>query len=353
MLGLDPYSQHMSLPVLRAIHKLVLDGAVVAGPKPKHDPSLADDQAEFDKLSNDLFGDGSGVHKVGKGSVYAGQAIGDVFRELHINQDFDYTKPESDARLLFVHRKLKDGDVYFVDNRSDREEGVDASFRVTGKASELWYADTGQSEPASFKTAGGQTTVPLKLGPWGTVFVVFRKPTDETSITLPTKTQTPLMTVGGPWSVAFQAERGAPPSVVLKSLSSWSDNPDMGVKYFSGTGTCNKSIDAEADWFKTGTQLWMDLGDVQNLAEVTVNGKPVGTVWHTPYRVDVTTALKPGANEVSIKVTNAWVNRLIGDQQPTSAVKYTFTTVKPYKTSSPLLPSGLLGPVSIFSVAGK
>ena len=127
----------------------------------------------------------------------------------------------------------------------------------------------------------------------------------------------------------------------------------MGVKYFSGTGTCNKSIDAEADWFKTGTQLWMDLGDVQNLAEVTVNGKPVGTVWHTPYRVDVTTALKPGANEVSIKVTNAWVNRLIGDQQPTSAVKYTFTTVKPYKTSSPLLPSGLLGPVSIFSVAGK
>ena len=73
VLGLDPYSQHMSLPVLRAIHKLVEEGAVVAGPKPTDDPSLADDQAEFKKLNDELFGDGTGVHKVGKGTVYAGQ----------------------------------------------------------------------------------------------------------------------------------------------------------------------------------------------------------------------------------------------------------------------------------------
>jgi hypothetical protein len=104
------------------------------------------------------------------------------------------------------------------------------------------------------------------------------------------------------------------------------------------------------EWLKAGAHLWIDLGDVKNLAEVMVNGKPLGTVWHTPYRVDATAALKPGTNDISIKVTNAWVNRLIGDQQP-GADKFTFTAVKPYKASSPLLPSGLLGPVTLNSIA--
>jgi hypothetical protein len=84
---------------------------------------------------------------------------------------------------------------------------------------------------------------------------------------------------------------------------------------------------------------------------VTVNGKDLGIVWHTPYRVDATSALKPGANQVTIKVTNAWVNRLIGDQQPDATTKYTFTDVKPYKADSPLQTSGLIGPVKISSVA--
>ena len=99
-----------------------------------------------------------------------------------------------------------------------------------------------------------------------------------------------------------------------------------------------------------GAQVWIDLGDVKNLAEVVVNGKSLGTVWHAPYRVDATSALKPGANEVTIKVTNAWVNRLIGDQQADAKTKYTFADVKPYKATSPLLPSGLLGPVSLISL---
>jgi hypothetical protein len=90
---------------------------------------------------------------------------------------------------------------------------------------------------------------------------------------------------------------------------------------------------------------------VKNLAEVTVNGKSLGIVWHAPYRVDASSALKPGANEVTIKVINAWVNRLIGDQQPDATTKYTFADVKPYKANSPLLPSGLLGPVQLYSVA--
>jgi hypothetical protein len=352
VLGLDPYSQHMSLPVLRAIHKLVEGGAVVAGPKPTDDPSLVDDQAEFHKLNDELFGDGTGVQHIGKGAVYAGQNLTDVFQALKVAPDFDYTKPEQDASILFAHRKLASGDLYFVDNRNDRDETVDATFRITGKEPELWYAETGKSEPVSFKVADGRTTVPLHLGPWGTVFVVFRKPTKETSHTLPKIEETERATVNGSWSVSFQPELGAPSSITLDTLSSWSDNSDAGVKYYSGTGTYTKSIDAPADWFTKGAHLWIDLGDVKNLADVTVNGKDLGIVWHSPYRVDVTSALKPGTNQLTIKVTNAWVNRLIGDQQP-GATKYTYADVKPYKANSPLLPSGLLGPVRLYALSSE
>jgi alpha-L-rhamnosidase len=349
VLGLDPYSQHMSLPVLRAIHKLVEDGAVVAGPKPKDDPSLADDQAEFKKLNDELFGDGTGTHKVGRGSVYAGQNLGAVFKAMNLAQDFEYTKPDSDTRLEFVHRKLADGDVYFVDNRSDRAAQVQATFRVTGKEAELWHAETGQAEPASFNAAAGRTTVPLDLEPWGSVFVVFRKSTASASRTLPSEQKAELATLSGPWKLDFQPGRGAPESISVDALSSWSESSDPGVKYFSGMGTYSKTITASASWLAKGAHVWIDLGDVKNLAEVSVNGKSLGIVWHAPYRVDATSALRPGVNELVIRVVNAWVNRLIGDQQP-GATKYTFADVKPYKASSPLLPSGLLGPVTIYSV---
>jgi len=352
LLGLDPYSKHMSLPVLRAIHSLVEAGAQVAGPKPTDDPSQADNQAEFKKLASELFGDGSGIHHVGKGTVYAGQKLDEVFTALHVEKDFDYTKPQADSRLLFVHRKLDTGDLYFVDNRNDRDQSVEATFRVTGKAPELWHADTGIIEPASYSTGAGHTTVPLHLEPWGTVFVVFRNPAEKPSLQLPKVTHTTLATIGGPWTVTFQPDRGAPASTILPTLISWSDSPDNGVKYFSGTGTYTQALQAPEAWFKPGAHLWLDLGDVKNLAEVQINGQSLGIVWHTPYRVDATSLLKPGNNEVVIKVTNAWVNRLIGDQQP-GAEKITYADVTPYKADSPLQPSGLLGPVTVVQSAAE
>ena len=125
------------------------------------------------------------------------------------------------------------------------------------------------------------------------------------------------------------------------------------MKYFSGTGTYTKTIDAPADWLKKGDTIWLDLGDVKNVAIVSINGKDLGTVWHAPYRVDATAALKPGENVVTVKVINAWVNRIIGDQQPDATTKYTFTTWKSYKADSPLLPSGLIGPVTIVRESGS
>jgi hypothetical protein len=346
LLALDPYSRHMSLPVLRAIYKLVEQGAIVAGQKPVDTPSLADDQAEFRRLNDELFGDGSGVRAVGKGKVYAGQNAESALKALDVAPDFDHSKPESDTRIVFVHRKLADGDVYFLDNRNDRDETVDATFRVTGKAPELWHAETGKSEAVSYKIAGGRTTVPLRLEPWGTVFVVFRKSAATPARMLPAVEETTLTTIDGPWNVSFEEKRGAPASITLDKLISWSDSADAGVKYFSGAGAYTKAIQAPVDWFKPGTSLWIDLGEVRNLAEVSVNGTSLGAVWHAPYRVDVTKALKPGANQVMIKVVNTWVNRLIGDQQP-NATKYTYADITPYTAESPLQPAGLLGPVVV------
>jgi hypothetical protein len=347
LLVLDKYSQHMSLPVLRALYKLVEQGAVVAGDKPVGTPSLADDAAEFKKLNDKLFGAGSGVQTVGKGKVYAGQNAEAALKTLNVAPDFEYTKPANEQQVAFVHRKLADGDLYFVDNRGEVAATFDATFRVSGKAPELWYSETGRTAPASFSMAGGRTTVPLKLEPWGTVFVVFRKATKETSHTLPKLTEKQLAGVDGPWTVTFQPDRGAPPSITLDKLMAWNESSDKGVKYFSGIGMYTRTIQAPADWFKKGATLWLDLGDVKNLAVVTVNGKELDTVWHAPYRVDVTGALKPGANEVSVKVINAWVNRIIGDKQPDATTKYTFTTWPAYKADTPLLASGLLGPVAI------
>jgi hypothetical protein len=349
VLALDKYSKHMSLPVLRAVHKLVEQGAIVAGEKPIGTPSLADDAAEFNKLNDQLFGSGTGVQTVGKGKVYAGQNAEAALKALSVAPDFDYAKPANGQQILFVHRKLADADLYFLDNRGDSESTVDASFRISGKAPELWYSETGKTAPASFTIAGGRTTVPLHFEPWGTVFVVFRNSTKETSHTIPKSTETQLASVDGPWTVAFQPGRGAPASITLDKLISWNESSDKGVKYFAGTGTYTKTIQASPDWFKKDATLWIDLGDVKNLAIVTVNGKELGTVWHAPYRVDATAALKPGSNEVSVKVINAWVNRIIGDLQPDATAKYTFTAWKAYKADSPLVPSGLLGPVSLIA----
>ena len=350
VLALDPYSQHMSLPVLRAIYKLVESGAVVAGKKPSDDPSLADDEAEFKKLSDELFGDGVGVHAVGKGKVYAGQNAEAALKSLKVDPDFDYRKPQSDSDIEFVHRKLSNADIYFLDNRGDHDASFDASFRESGKTPELWYAETGSTSQVSYRLTNGRTSVPLHLEPWGTVFVVFRTSAKAMSRILPNPVEMQLATMDGPWDVTFQPDRGAPASITLEKLISWSESNDSGVKYYSGAGAYARTIQAPADWFKPGAELWIDLGDVKNLAEVTLNGKPLGVVWHAPYRVNVTGVLKPGANELTIKVINAWVNRLIGDQQPGAKVKYTFTPSNPYKANSPLLPSGLLGPVTINSI---
>jgi hypothetical protein len=346
VLALDPNALHMSLPVLRRLAELANAGAIVVGERPLDTPSLADDAREFSRLVSELWGSGDGKHVYGKGAVYSGQALNAVLKSMGVAPDVE-VEPRSGTELLFVHRSLVDGDLFYIDNRQNQRQQVKVSFRVDGKAPELWHADTGNREPASFRRLGGRTLVPLSLDAFETVFVVFRHATSAPRRTLPLPTATQLLTLTDSWQVQFQAKRGAPEAARPTTLKSWSDDSDEGVKFFSGTATYTTTLQAAPKWFDAGARLWLDLGRVMNVAEVSVNGKALGIAWKTPFRVDMTSALKPGANRLQVKVSNLWVNRLIGDLQPGVQQKYSFTTQAFYRADAPLLPSGLLGPVRV------
>jgi hypothetical protein len=347
----------LTLPVLRKIRDLVAAGAVVVAPKPRRPPSLtgypaSDDEARA--IASDVWGavDGKSItrHDYGKGKVYWGPSVEDVLAGEKVAPDFQHNRPQIDTFLVWIHRRLGDADIYFVGNQKERAEDVLASFRVDGKEAELWHPDTGMSEPSSYAVESGRTTVPLHLDPQGSLFVVFRHAAGSPARQLPRPTATALTTMAGPWTVTFPPNWGAPPQVRLDALSSWTSSTDPGVKYFSGTATYTKEVQAAPAWFRPGTKVMLDLGKVKEIAEVSVNGKPLGIFWKAPFQADVTGALKPGANHLEIKVTNLWPNRMIGDQQPSAAKRYTFTDYKPYTKDSPLLESGLLGPVTLSSV---
>lgn len=352
VLALDSNSVEMPLKVLKKINELVNAGATVTGPRPVGSPSLSDDDhTEYARLVNSLWGTENTIRNIGQGKVYSGQAIGDALKAVDVTSDFSYKKPDDGTTLLYVHRKLKGSDIYWINNRSDKAEDIEGDFRIAGRNIEIWHPETGLKEEASYAFADGRTTVPLHLEPNDAVFVVFEGETTLAKRVVPNHAETSVTTLAGTWRVHFQKDRGAPEQVNFDNLTSWADNTDSGIKYFSGTAVYTKTVDVKTDWLKKGSQLWLDLGDVKNLAQVVVNGKDLGIVWKKPFKVNLAGALKAGNNTIEVKVTNLWVNRLIGDQQASETKKYTYTTMPFYNAKSPLSPSGLLGPVQIVSVS--
>jgi hypothetical protein len=342
VLFLDSNAVMMSLPVLRKLSKLVKDGATIAGVKPITTPSLSDDKNEFNKLVDEIWSSSNP-------KVSDGKPLTEVLNAMNAAPDFTYDKSQNDTKLLFVHRTLTDREVYWVNNRNNRKETVNANFRVNGKIPVLWHPETAKTEPVSYSIANGITTVTLPLQPNDAVFVVFKDKAVKTSVTLPSIEEKQLMTIEGSWNINFQKDRGAPAEATFDKLVSYTENAEAGIKYFSGTATYTKTIVADKNWFTDHAQLWLDLGDVKNLAEVIVNGRSLGVVWKQPFRVDVTNTLRAGNNKLEIKVTDLWVNRLIGDAQPGVTNKITYTTMPFYQANSKLLPSGLLGPVRVIS----
>jgi hypothetical protein len=360
VLVLPSYVNQLTLAALRKVRDLVSAGAIVVAPRPVGSPSLSDygKEVEYRSIVNEVWGPVNGVganeHSFGKGKIYWGRPLSEILAEAKTPPDFEYSRPGFDSELVWIHRHDGDIDIYFAANQKERSEEFLTSYRLEGREAELWHPDTGAIEPAEYRFENGRTVVPLHLDPYGSVFVVFRHKAASPSRTLPHPVSTPLATVQGAWDVKFPPNWGAPPEVQFKSLVSWPDYPDEGVKYFSGTATYSKDVTVHEEWFKKGAKVILDLGRVKEIAEVSVNGKPVGGIlWKPPFQADVTSVLKPGLNHIEVKVTNLWPNRIIGDRQPNAKKHYAWLDYKPFRADTPLLESGLLGPVQFSSLTLK
>jgi hypothetical protein len=395
VLVLPPDDPQMTPQLLRKIRDLVKDGATVIGTRPSYSPSLENYPAcdqQVRELATELWGnlDGKSVtqHAVGKGQIVCGKSLNEVLDSLKVAPDCTTGKD-----FEYIHLALDSGgDAYFLSNQADRFVQQACSFRVSGKKPELWHPDTGKIEPApAYAAKDGRVIVPLEFDPSGSVFVLFREPDATTDhVVTPKQRLTEVgqpITVEGSWKLNFPPNWGAPASVTLDRLVSWHEHADNGVKYFSGTATYEKEIQIPAEALvKAGGVLWLDLGVVKNLAKVKVNGVDLGILWKPPFRMDIASAARPGSNRLEIQVTNLWPNRLIGDEQlpedirwggtfdkqtgqgvdsskdwpqwlkegkPSPTGRLTFATWRHYTKDSPLLPSGLLGPVLMRSAELK
>jgi hypothetical protein len=354
-----PDAQPMPLADLQKIVALVNAGAIIVGPPPTGMAGMIlnpDDQTQFNALVDQLWGSLDGIKvtqkQVGSGQVFWGQTVRQVLEEEGTPPDFEETGLSDEGTMDWIHRAGDGVDIYYVASRWQRPENVDCTFRVSGKQPELWDPVTGEiREATDFQQENGRTVIPLQFGPCGSVFVVFRKPisTDAAGTASSNYPATQLLTtLTGPWTVNFDPKWGGPASVVFDGLMDWTNRPEQGIKYYSGTAVYHKTFNLES-LPANGQRLILDLGEVHEVAVVRLNGQDLGVIWDKPARVDITGAAKAGDNDLEVKVVNLWPNRLKGDEALPKEKRFTETNVHKFTAASPLLPSGLLGPVCVFT----
>ncbi len=358
-----PEKDSMPLAVLRKIEKLLAAGATVVGPRPVRSVGLKDSQTDDravkalgEKLWGVRYGKGSGENPCGKGRVVWGRSWRDVLAGQGIAPDFLVIGQAERDNIDYIHRRTADRDIYFVRNKTTSVKTIDCVFRVQKRKVQLWDPVSGRARQCDgFETVKGGTKVNLSLPPSGSIFVVFGRgaagpeaPGGEVKPQADKTDSPPAIAIRGPWKLSFPKGWGAPESVVFDKLKSWTDASQPGVKYFSGTGTYENTFSIDTSRASGPGGLWLDLGDVKEVAEVYVNGRSVGVVWTPPYRVDISSAVKPGENRLKVEVINLWANRIIGDKTLADGVKYTKTNMSGvFKAGQTPLPSGLLGPVRI------
>jgi hypothetical protein len=347
-----PNTDQMTLPVLQKIHDLVAAGATVTGKKPVRTPGLTGFPASEKKLQElvfDLWGDLDGISRTqrsfGKGRVIWGMPLSKVLSTSGISCDVEFSIP-ADKKLSWIHRTSEEGEIYFIVNGNDTLLNGEIRFRVAGMEPEIWNPSDGSIVQAGYTLEKNKTVVPLHLSERQSVFIVFRNKARSLMRNIPDQLPTVIDTLQGPWEISFPAGMGAPEKALINRLESWTANTDEGIKYFSGTATYFKTFNAPKRWFQPGTKLLIDLGKTGDIAEVTLNGIKLGTLWKPPFEAEITSVLKKGENKLEIKVTNQWTNRLIGDQKAAPGKKI---------LNSPLFvfpgrkmdDSGLIGPVTI------
>ena len=397
-----PERETMTPPLLRKIKELVEAGATIVGPRVLKSPSLSgypDCDKDVKMLADELWGDLDGTHitehRLGKGHVVwksssaksiapptapatasGPEQYGDfsvvtsLLGSMGIPPDF-----ESTVTLRYTHRRDDAKDIYFLANPSDQSVTAQCTFRIDGKRPEIWDAVRGEMRDLpEYEVRDGRTSITLRLEAAQSCFVIFESSSKERSRrehNYPNAID--VGTLEGPWDVSFNPHMGGPENIRFESLVDWSTRIEEGVKYFSGTATYRKTFDIPAagnEVVKKAARLWLDLGKVFNMARVRVNGQDLGVVWCAPWRVEITDVVQERGNKLEIEVANLWPNRLIGDElqppdaeygkdgnllrwpdwilrneQRPSKMRYAFATWRHFTKDSPLLQSGLLGPV--------
>ena len=364
----------ISLPVLKKLKELIAAGATVIGPKPVKGETLQNYPAcdeEIKKLANKIWGDCDGVKaketNYGKGRIFSGATAREVLLADGVPSDFEAERRApaqldgevqhaeavlgAPLNLDYIHRTTDGAEIYFVANRSTNAASVNCAFRVHGKAPELWNPVSGQHRSAgAYEERDGRTIVPLDFDPCGSWFIVFRESAAKhpSTATSNSATFTAVQEISGPWTVRFDPKWGGPNSVQFDSLVSWTTRPESGIKFYSGTATYEKIISIPDSALRIPySALLLDLGNLRELAEVRVNGKSCGITWCPPFRVDISSAVKPGTNKLEIAVVNFWPNRIIGDANLPPKQRLTQTNIRNLTANTPLMESGLLGPVQI------
>jgi hypothetical protein len=395
-----PEQDHIPLEVLQRVRALVAEGATVIGHRtPTRSPGLQgreEKDGEIGRLADELWGeseasdrpDGSKVRirPIGRGRFVIAGGKSAALRAIGVGPDFEIAgRPEGDLGPLdFVHRRTRDAEFYFIRNTTKEPQGLTVRFRVAaeaqGQAPEFWWPDSGRRSACRGWTsiAKGRTELRLVLAPLGSVFVVFRRAeaSDLASLdplardTFPSADDPAPTTLDGPWQVDFPEGWGAPRTTAFGRLQSWTDSTEAGIRSFSGIATYRTTFELPAA-LASRRRLFLQLGDLAEIAEVTVNGKDMGVVWLPPYRVEISGAVRSGSNRLEIRVANLWANRLNADSlrpesdrftrsnldriqtDPTSDSSYgripRGKTRPVYTEIPPLMRSGLFGPVQIIS----
>lgn len=351
-----PNHQVLSLAALKKIEELVDNGATIIGTKTITTASLVGyPKAEKtrEEIVAKLWGNDvteKGEKKIGKGRIIWGKTAREVLLNDGLVPDCEFVDKPQNQAFDYIHRLAEGVDYYFVSNQNRIATQLTAAFRMSGKLPELWNAVTGEIHPAeSFYQKDGRTFVRLALDPYGSVFVVFRKPISSQvkAEKQPTVFQK-IIDITNPWQVSFDAKWGGPASVQFDKLVSWTDRPEEGIKYYSGKAIYKTTFDLNTSI----AEGFLDLGEVKDvgIAKVKLNGKDLGILWSPPYRIAVKGLLKEKGNTLEIEIVNTWRNRLVGDREKPQQERFTKTNVT-IKKEWELLPSGLLGPVQLLKTA--
>ena len=376
-----PDQATMSVLVAEKIRDLVKDGAMVLAPtRPDRTPGLAgypESDARLRSVIAELFGSLDGKtaaeRDYGKGKLHTGITPAALLKKLNLPPAWELLTPPAQGTVRAIQRREGRTDFFFVACESSDPVKVEMAFRVADGQPEIWNPGRGTRRLATgVRHEHGRTIVPLSFEPDDAVFVVF-PPQPTTTEPDHDLRLNEITSIAGPWQVLFPPQRGAPAAVELPALADLSTRPEEGVKFFSGTATYRSTFRLSEAEMPAGP-VFLDLGGVEVIAEVKVNGEDFGVLWKNPYRVDVARALRSGENTVEIRATNLWINRLIGDERqfpqknpnewaaqgswpewvidfsrPKPTGRIGFVSWPYWKATDPLPPSGLIGPVRLLA----